>query len=467
MATYASAERVKKIFLEADTDKNGVLSKEELTIIMKKLSKWDDETIDALMKQCDYNKDGMVQITEFVDFLFCGTQKERDGQIECVSLMAMHEAYYDDLKDVVHDFLQKHKINRIDFNWEDAWPNAVAYCQENHVDVLSIDSDAIRVAVGDNPELWYERDMWIEKRDIPEEKLFEVFPVVKDIFSKSLNPVLSLQIIWCPPGSPEGGVDRIRRNLNSWNDGLKKILRTKEEQLAANERFKARASQMEALIAASEEAERIQKEKDIAAFKPLFDQVVAKGGWDEAKANKVFDHMVRGNMYSETWYIHAWTEGHVEKDLEKIGVEPFEQDEMQVLTDFAFEHDELSKTVRNLPANRLGECYLDRFYLHGFCRACKYQYLCITTCFHNFSHILHQTSRMEWISMFLVLLDYLTLNFKTDIPQETWGICPPRQGGTWKISNRLSTNFAVWVVYIQDPCRPSQWRAFKLVFVWQ
>lgn len=351
MATYASAERVKKIFLEADTDKNGVLSKDELTAVIQKLSKWDDETVEELMKQCDYNKDGMLQITEFVDFLFRGTRKQREiqeGTITCVSLMAMHEAYYDDLHDIVHDFLQKHQITRIDFNWEDAWPNAVEYCKLNHVDVLSIDSDAIRVAVGDRGELWYERDMWFDKREIPEEKLFDVLPLVKEIFAKSLNPLLALEILWCPPGSPEGGVDRLRRNLNSWNGGIKKMLRTKEEQLAANERFKERASHMEALIAAAEEAERIEKEKDLAAFKPLWDQVVAKAGWEDAKAQQVFDHMVRGNMYTETWYIHAFTEGHVEKDLEKIGVEQFAEDDMQILTDFAFEHDELSKTVRYL-----------------------------------------------------------------------------------------------------------------------
>lgn len=62
MPIYAGAERVKQIFLAADTDKNGVLSKEEVTAIIKKLADWDDETIESLMKQCDYNKDGMLQI---------------------------------------------------------------------------------------------------------------------------------------------------------------------------------------------------------------------------------------------------------------------------------------------------------------------------------------------------------------------------------------------------------------------
>ena len=62
MPIYAGSERVKQIFLAADTDKNGVLSKEEVTAIIKKLADWDDETIESLMKQCDYNKDGMLQI---------------------------------------------------------------------------------------------------------------------------------------------------------------------------------------------------------------------------------------------------------------------------------------------------------------------------------------------------------------------------------------------------------------------
>lgn len=40
--------------------------------------------------------------------------------------------------------------------------------------------------------------------------------------------------------------------------------------------------------------------------------------------------------------------GQVQKYLEKIGVEAFDEDEMKILTDFAFEQDELCKTVKNL-----------------------------------------------------------------------------------------------------------------------
>ena len=352
MSIYAGAERVKQIFLAADTDGNGVLSKEEVSVLIKKLAGWDDETIESLMKQCDYNKDGMLQIREFVDFLFASTLKDREenreGMINTVSIMAMHGAYYEDLKDIVHNYLRDHKISRQDFNWEDTWADAVAYCETNHVDVLSITSDAIRVAVGDRADLWYERDMWFEKQEVPEEKLYEVLPMVKDILEKSLNPLIAVQILWFPASSPEAGVDSIIRQMRTWKQEMKDILKRKEDALAANERFKERVSQMEALIAVEEAKAKEEKEKDLEKFKPLFDEVKAKAGWDEEKAQKVLDHMIRGNLYTETWYIHEFTEGRVAKNLEKIGVEPFEEDEMQVLMDFAFEHDELSKTVRLL-----------------------------------------------------------------------------------------------------------------------
>lgn len=352
MPIYAGAERVKQIFLAADTDRNGVLSKEEVTAIIKKLADWDDETIESLMKQCDYNKDGMLQIREFVDFLFSGSKKEReenrDGMINTVSIMAMHEAYYEDLKDRVHNYLRDHKISRQDYNWEDTWADAVPFCESNHVDLLTITSDAIRVAVGDRADLWCDRDMWFDKQEIPEEKLFEILPIVKDIMEKSLNPFIAVQILWFPASSPENGVDRTIRHLGTWKQEMKDILNRKEKELAADERFKERVTQMEALIEAAEQREKLEKEKDLENFKPLFAQVVAKAGWDEEKAQKVLDHMFRGNLYTETWYIHEFTEGRVAKNLEKIGVEPFDEDEMQVLMDFAFEHDELSKTVRYL-----------------------------------------------------------------------------------------------------------------------
>ncbi|CAE6957455.1 unnamed protein product, partial [Symbiodinium sp. KB8] len=120
------------------------------------------------------------------------------------------------------------------------------------------------------------------------------------------------------------------------------------DRLAQKERFEGRVSEMEALIAESEAREAEEKEKDIAAFRPLFQQIVDVAGWDEKRAAKVFDHLVRGNLYTETWYIEAFTEGSVEKELEKINVQMFPEEEMSVLTDFAFEHNELAKTVKSL-----------------------------------------------------------------------------------------------------------------------
>lgn len=302
MSITAGAQRVKEIFLAADSDGNGVLSKDEVVSLMKKLSDWDDETIEALMKQCDYNEDGSLQIREFVDFLFRGSKKDREDLREDViytaSIMAMHEAYYDDLKEKVHTYLREHKIQKEDFNWEETWANAVPFCESNHVDILTITSDAIRVAVGDRADLWGDRDMWFDKQDIPEEKLFEILPMVKEIMEKSKNPLIAIQIIWYPPASPEAGVDRIYQRIRTWREEMKSILQRKENELAANERFKERVSQMEALIAAAEEQEKKQKEKDLAEFKPLFDQAsVTKTIFNEpGLSRRLFYHIL----------LHVW-----------------------------------------------------------------------------------------------------------------------------------------------------------------
>ncbi|CAE7767270.1 unnamed protein product [Symbiodinium sp. CCMP2592] len=262
--------------------------------------------------------------------------------------MAMHQAYFEGLKPRFDDFFHKHGIKNIDLNYEEEWEKALPYCQENEVDVLVVNSDAIRIAVGDDASLWQERDMWLDKREIPEEKLFQIMPFVEEIIKKSKNPVIAIHPWLKEVKSQDACLDRITSQLREWRDGVKAKLKNYGDRLAQKEKFEGRVSQMEALIAESEAREAEEKEKDIAAFRPLFQQIVDVASWDEKRAAKVFDHLVRGNLYTETWYIEAFTEGSVEKELEKINVQMFPEEEMSVLTDFAFEHNELAKTVKSL-----------------------------------------------------------------------------------------------------------------------
>jgi len=351
MATWEGAERVKRIFEAADHNMDGKLSRDELKSIFQKVSSWDDEMIDLLLDECDYNKDGQLQVREFIDFMFKGAKLEREERkrpLTVIRIMAMHQAYFEDLKPRFDDFFHKHGIKNIDLNYEEEWEKALPYCQENEVDVLVVNSDAIRIAVGDDATLWQERDMWLDKREIPEEKLFQIMPFVEEIIKKSKNPVIAIHPWLKEVKSQDACLDRITSQLREWRDGVKAKLKNYGDRLAQKEKFEGRVSQMEALIAESEAREAEEKEKDIAAFRPLFQQIVDVASWDEKRAAKVFDHLVRGNLYTETWYIEAFTEGSVEKELEKINVQMFPEEEMSVLTDFAFEHNELAKTVKSL-----------------------------------------------------------------------------------------------------------------------
>eukprot|EP00439_Symbiodinium_sp_Y106_P082112 s250_g21.t1 len=378
MATWEGAERVKRIFGAADHNMDGKLSRDELRgsnmlkSIFQKVSSWDDEMIDLLLDECDYNKDGQLQ----------------------------------DLKPRFDDFFHKHGIKNIDLNYEEEWEKALPYCQENEafaavselpvwaeVDVLVVNSDAIRIAVGDDATLWQERDMWLDKRKIPEEcllrkrklrlgastnsglglflkeKLFQIMPFVEEIIKKSKNPVIAIHPWLKEVKSQDACLDRITSQLREWRDGVKAKLKNYGDRLAQKEKFEGRVSQMEALIAESEAREAEEKdpgphgfngfkffecsilffgfrEKDIAAFRPLFQQIVDVASWDEKRAAK--DTWKPAAHTQETWYIEAFTEGSVEKELEKINVQMFPEEEMSVLTDFAFEHNELAKTVKSL-----------------------------------------------------------------------------------------------------------------------
>ncbi|CAE7559852.1 unnamed protein product [Symbiodinium natans] len=330
---------------------DGKLSRDELKAIFQKVSNWDDDMIDLLLEQCDYNKDGQLQVREFIDFMFRGAKMEREERgrpLRLVRIMAMHQAYFEDLQPRVTDFFHKHGIKNIDLNYEAEWEKALPYCEENDVDVLVVDSDAIRCAVRDDATLWAERDKWFDKHEIPEGKLFQIMPFLQEIVKKSKNPVIALHPWLKETKSQAACLDRITSQLREWRDGIKEKLKNYGDRLEQKERFQDRISDMEALIEASEAEEKRQKERDIAAFRPLFQQIADKAGWDEKRAEQVFDRLVRGTLYTETWFVEAFTEGSVEKELDKISVEQFPEDEMTVLTDFAFEHNDLAKTVRYL-----------------------------------------------------------------------------------------------------------------------
>lgn len=69
---HIATEQLAKIFRVFDADKNGVLSRDEIARIMRKLApkQWkEDATVDALFAAADVNHDGMVQYEEFAAWL--------------------------------------------------------------------------------------------------------------------------------------------------------------------------------------------------------------------------------------------------------------------------------------------------------------------------------------------------------------------------------------------------------------
>ena len=61
------ALELRKAFDNMDTNKDGVVTKDELITLLKSLGEFDtDEAVDELIKVVDLNVDGKVQFEEFV-----------------------------------------------------------------------------------------------------------------------------------------------------------------------------------------------------------------------------------------------------------------------------------------------------------------------------------------------------------------------------------------------------------------
>lgn len=69
------SEDVIKAFKKFDKDGNGVISRSELSMVLKNLSDtWDDDSVERLMNKADKNGDGVLQIEEFVNWLFAALE---------------------------------------------------------------------------------------------------------------------------------------------------------------------------------------------------------------------------------------------------------------------------------------------------------------------------------------------------------------------------------------------------------
>lgn len=68
----STAEMILQIFMDADTDGNGTIERDELQKVMKALfgDAWTDEMLDSMFAAADADQDGVVDYDEFVAWLF-------------------------------------------------------------------------------------------------------------------------------------------------------------------------------------------------------------------------------------------------------------------------------------------------------------------------------------------------------------------------------------------------------------
>merc|ERR1719410_500520 len=57
---------IKQLFKDADEDGNGLICREELESVLKKLGDWVPEEFDVLFSKADWNSDGRLSYDEFV-----------------------------------------------------------------------------------------------------------------------------------------------------------------------------------------------------------------------------------------------------------------------------------------------------------------------------------------------------------------------------------------------------------------
>eukprot|EP00931_Biecheleriopsis_adriatica_P059381 TRINITY_DN35528_c0_g1_i1.p1 TRINITY_DN35528_c0_g1~~TRINITY_DN35528_c0_g1_i1.p1 ORF type:complete len:604 (+),score=127.66 TRINITY_DN35528_c0_g1_i1:32-1813(+) len=74
------AEEMLKVFKNMDVNQDGVLTRPELTALMKELDveQWTDDKIESLMGQIDRNRDGIIDYDDFVTWLMSSSARKSD-----------------------------------------------------------------------------------------------------------------------------------------------------------------------------------------------------------------------------------------------------------------------------------------------------------------------------------------------------------------------------------------------------
>lgn len=81
MAQHNALETVRKIFSEWDTDNTGVISRDNLHGVLSKISGGRDFNVTALMAEIDANGDGVIQYSEFIDWVMNPSAKTKMNQV--------------------------------------------------------------------------------------------------------------------------------------------------------------------------------------------------------------------------------------------------------------------------------------------------------------------------------------------------------------------------------------------------
>lgn len=83
------AESIKEIFRNADTNGDGVISKDELKNLFREIAEWSDEEFEVLFAEADKNGDGKIQHQEFIDWVMGSAAK---GKVNTDDLVDAGEA---------------------------------------------------------------------------------------------------------------------------------------------------------------------------------------------------------------------------------------------------------------------------------------------------------------------------------------------------------------------------------------
>lgn len=78
MEQAKASGRIKEVFRRYDADGDGTISRQELRRVLQALGNFGDKGIDATFTSMDSNKDGMIQYSEFVDWLFDDSASRKD-----------------------------------------------------------------------------------------------------------------------------------------------------------------------------------------------------------------------------------------------------------------------------------------------------------------------------------------------------------------------------------------------------